>query len=199
MKAKIWRWFSADAIQPWRHRTKIFPPDPDFELKATRVLDLYARHFEGNLLGRRDYVISADEKTSVQARGRRHPPSLPAASGPGASSTSTAGAVALAYFAAWDVDQAKVFGRCEPTTGIEPCGRLVDQVMGREPYGSARQVYWVVDNGSSHRGQAAGARLQRRWPNALLVHLPVHALWLNQIWDLLLSCPAQGSHPQRLR
>lgn len=82
MKAKIWRWFSADAIQPWRHRTKIFPPDPDFELKATRVLDLYARHFEGNLLGRRDYVISADEKTSVQARGRRHPTLSPGSVGP---------------------------------------------------------------------------------------------------------------------
>src|SRR5205823_7650034 len=56
-----------------------------------------------------------------------------------------------------------------------------DQVMGTEPYASARRVFWVVDNGSSHRGQAAVDRLNHRWPNARLVQLPVHASWLNQV------------------
>jgi hypothetical protein len=88
---------------------------------------------------------------------------------------------ALAYLAAWDVGRAKVFGRCEPTSGIEPFGRLVEQVMTREPYASARCVYWVVDNGSSHRGQASIDRLEGRWHNLRLVHLPVHASWLNQV------------------
>jgi hypothetical protein len=88
---------------------------------------------------------------------------------------------ALAYLAAWDVHRARLFGRCEPTTGIEPFGRLVDQVMTVEPYASAKRVYWVVDNGSSHRGQASVDRLQGQWPNLRLVHLPVHASWLNQI------------------
>ena len=74
-----------------------------------------------------------------------------------------------------------MFGRCEPATGIEPFGRLVEQVMTTEPYASARRVFWVVDNGSSHRGNAACARMTKRWPNALLVQLPVHASWLNQV------------------
>lgn len=74
-----------------------------------------------------------------------------------------------------------MFGRCEPATGIEPFGRLVAQVMTTEPYASARRVYWVVDNGSSHRGQAAARRLQDQWPTLRLVHLPVHASWLNQV------------------
>jgi hypothetical protein len=82
--------------------------------------------------------------------------------------------------AAWDVHRAKVFGRCEDTTGIEPFNRLVDQVMTTEPYASARRVFWVVDNGSSHRGQAVD-RLQNRWPTLRLIHLPVHASWLNQV------------------
>ncbi len=77
--------------------------------------------------------------------------------------------------------QAKVFGRCEPKTGIKPFGRLVDQVMTTEPYASARRVFWVVDNGSSHRGQAACERLSERWHNATLVQLPIHASWLNQV------------------
>jgi hypothetical protein len=89
---------------------------------------------------------------------------------------------ALAYMAAWDVHRAKIMGRCEPTTGIEPFRRLVAQVMTTEPYASARRVFWVVDNGSSHRGNAAAERLRNDWPNATLVSLPVHASWLNQIW-----------------
>ncbi|MDQ6949607.1 MAG: transposase [Actinomycetota bacterium] len=88
---------------------------------------------------------------------------------------------ALAYLAAWDVHRARVFGRCEATTGIEPFGRLVTQVMTTEPYASARRVFWVVDNGSSHRGAAAAERLSSAWPNAVLVNLPTHASWLNQI------------------
>ncbi|HVM00136.1 MAG TPA: transposase [Egibacteraceae bacterium] len=88
---------------------------------------------------------------------------------------------ALAYLAAWDVHHAKVFGRCEATSGIAPFMRLVDDVMRQEPYASARRVFWVVDNGSSHRGQAAIDRLRAAYDNAHLVHLPVHASWLNQV------------------
>ena len=87
----------------------------------------------------------------------------------------------LAYLAAWDCHQAKISGRCEPATGIEPFRRLVHQVMSTEPYASARRVFWIVDNGSSHRGQAAARRLTADWPNAILVPLPVHASWLNQV------------------
>ena len=86
----------------------------------------------------------------------------------------------LDYLAAWEVPRARLFGRLEPSTGIEPFGRLVAQVMSVEPYASARRVFWVVDNGSSHRGQRSAERLQRQWPNLRLVHLPVHASWLNQ-------------------
>ncbi len=88
---------------------------------------------------------------------------------------------ALAYLAAWDVHRAKLFGRCETKTGIAPFERLVEQVMRQEPYRSAERVFWIVDNGSSHRGVASVRRLQERWPNLVLVHLPVHASWLNQI------------------
>ncbi len=53
--------------------------------------------------------------------------------------------------------------------------------MTKEPYASARRVFWIVDNGSSHRGRKSIDRLQGRWPNLVLVHTPVHASWLNQI------------------
>jgi hypothetical protein len=87
---------------------------------------------------------------------------------------------ALAYMAAWDVHRGRVFGRCEATTGIAAFGRLVEQVMTVEPYASANRVFWIVDNGSSHRGQAAIGRMRQAWPTARMVHTPVHASWLNQ-------------------
>jgi hypothetical protein len=177
----IWRWLSDDAIRPWRQRSWIFPRAPDFEARAGRVLDLYAGCWEGKTLGKRDYVISADEKTSIQARIRCHPTLAPASTRDLRVEHEYDRGGALAYLAGWDVHRAKIFGRCEPTTGIAPFGRLVDQVMTTEPYASARRVFWVVDNGSSHRGQRAVDRMRRAWPNAHLVQLPIHASWLNQI------------------
>ncbi|MGH7429796.1 MAG: IS630 family transposase [Candidatus Methylomirabilaceae bacterium] len=177
----IWRWLSSDAIRPWAHRSWIFPRDPDFEAKAGRVLDLYARRWNGRRLRPNEYVISADEKTSIQARIRVHPTTPP---GPGQimrveHEYERGGA--LAYLAALDVHRAKLFGRCEATTGIDPFDRLVAQVMRRKIYREARRVFWVVDNGSSHRGEASVRRLQGAYPNLVLVHLPIHASWLNQI------------------
>ena len=87
----------------------------------------------------------------------------------------------LAYLAAYDVHHAQVIGHCAPTTGIAPFTALVTKVMTREPYASARRVFWIVDNGSSHRGWTAAARLSEAFPNAVMVHTPVHASWLNQI------------------
>jgi hypothetical protein len=177
----IWRWLSEDAIRPWAHRSWIFPRDPQFEAKAGQVLDLYAGTFEGKRLRRDEYVVSADEMPSIQALARCHP-TQPAGPGrPMRVEHEYKRRGTLAYMAAWDVHRAKVFGRCEPTTGIVPFARLVAQVMGQEPYASARRVFWVVDNGSSHNGAAAVRRLQEAWPRSVLVHTPIHASWLNQV------------------
>ncbi|MEV0374664.1 transposase [Streptomyces sp. NPDC050636] len=87
----------------------------------------------------------------------------------------------MAYLAAYDVHHAKVFGRTEPRTGIVPFMNLVTQVMSRESYASAKRVFWILDNGSSHRGKTAAARLTNAFPNTVMVHTPVHASWLNQV------------------
>lgn len=50
----------------------VFPRDPDFAGKAGRILDLYARQWQGSLLKEDEFVISADEKTGIQARRRKH-------------------------------------------------------------------------------------------------------------------------------
>jgi hypothetical protein len=177
----IWRWLHEDAIKPWQTRSWIFPRDPAFAEKAGRVLDLYARRSDGRRLRPDEYVICADEKSQLQALGRRHE-SVPAGPGrPALYEFEYRRGGTLAYLAAWDVHHATLFDRVEPKTGIAPFGRLVEQVMGVEPYASARRVFWIVDNGSSHAGQASIRRLQAAYPNATLIHLPIHASWLNQV------------------
>jgi hypothetical protein len=177
----VQRWLAEDVLRPWRHQSWIFPRAADFELKAGRVLDLYHRLWEGVALQADEYVVSADEKTSLQPRARLHPTQPPGPGQPMRVEHEYERGGALAYLAAWDVHRAKLFGRCEPTTGIVPFGNLVEQVMTQEPYVSARRVFWILDNGSSHRGAASVERLQTAWPNLRVVHLPVHASWLNQI------------------
>lgn len=177
----IRRWLAADAIKPWLHRSWIFPRDPDFAVKAARVLDLYDRVWNGRRLRPDEYVISADEKSQLQALHRRHTDLPPGPERTRRVEFEYVRGGTLAYLAALDVHHATVIGRCAPTTGIVPFSNLVEQVMTQEPYASARRVFWVVDNGSSHAGQASIDRMRQAWPTAELVHLPVHASWLNQI------------------
>jgi transposase len=126
-------------------------------------------------------VISADEKSQLQALRRRHPELPPA---PGRTRRVefeyTRGGT-LAYFGAYDVHRAQLIGMSAPTTGIAPFGQLVEKVMTTEPYASAKRVFWIVDNGSSHNGHRSVQRMRAAWPTCELVHLPIHASWLNQI------------------
>lgn len=177
----IWRILNEDAIRPWYHQSWIFPRDPCFLEKASHVLDLYQRIWKDKPLEEDIFVISADEKTQIQALARSHPtrPPKPGMVMQVENEYERGGTVA--YMAALDVFSGKVFGTVEPTTGIKPFGRLIDQVMSQEPYASAKRVFWIVDNGSSHHPNTFPKRLHDAYGNATAIHLPFHASWLNQI------------------
>jgi hypothetical protein len=177
----LWRWLHEDAIRPWFHRSWIFPRDPEFAAKAGRVLDLYARQWNGKALKDDEFVISADEKTSIQARRRKHPTHTCRARTPMHVEHEYFRCGAWTYIAALDVHNARIFGRCESKNGIAPFDRLVEQVMTRPPYNDARHVFWIVDNCSAHRGAKSVERLRNLYPCLTLVHAPVHASWLNQV------------------
>ncbi|WP_309234347.1 IS630 family transposase [Streptomyces lunaelactis] len=166
------RWLAQDALKPWQHRSWIFTTSPGFRLKAAWVLDLYARTWQGEQLGDDEYVISADEKTSIQARCRCHPTLAPGKARAMRVNHTYGRGGALAYLAAYDVHDAWVFGRTEERTGIVPFMNLATQVMSQEPYASAKRVFWIVGNGSSHRGQKAADRLTAAFPNTVMVHTP---------------------------
>jgi DDE superfamily endonuclease len=180
-RSTVWRILDTDAIKPWRYKYWIFPRDLRFAEKAGPILDLYAGLWQGQPLGPKDHILSADEKTSIQARRRCHPSLPPAPGRPAYIENEYKRGGALQYLAAWDVRRGYVMGRCEPKTGSAPFGRLVNQVLAEEPYRSGERLFWIVDNGSSHRGAAAKKRLRQVDARIILVHTPVHASWLNQV------------------
>jgi len=200
----VWRILDEDAIKPWQYEHWIFPRAADFFAKAAVVLDLYEGYWQEERLDPFDRILSSDEKTSIQARVRLHTTLGPAPGRRRRVEAEYERGGALQYLAAWDVQEGLVMGRCEAKTGIEPFGRLVQQVMERPEYGGADRVFWVVDNGSSHRGQASVRRLQKAYANAILVHTPVHASWLNQVevyfslWQRKVLTPNDSANLQEL-
>jgi transposase len=180
--SSILRILAEHPIKPWQYQSWIFPRDPQFAAKATVILDLYQGYYQGKRLAPGDRVISVDAKPSIQARNRCHPASPPARGQPMRVEHEYERAGALALLAALDVHTGQVPAAATPaTTGIAPFMALMGQVMSAEPYKSAPRVFVIVDNGSDHRGKKAARRLRAAWPNAIMIHTPVHASWLNQV------------------
>jgi transposase len=169
-------------VKPWQYQSWIFPRDPDFAARAAVILDLYQGCYQGKQLQPGDRIISVDAKPSIQARGRRHPTAPPGPGQPMRVEHEYQRNGALALLAALDVHTGQVPAAATPsTTGIAPFMALMGQVMNRPPYKDAPRVFVIVDNGSDHRGPKAARRLRAAWPNAIMIHTPVHASWLNQV------------------
>ena len=179
--SSILRILSEHPVKPWQYQSWIYPRDPNFAAKASVVLDLYQGRYQGKPLRPGDRILSVDAKPSIQARGRCHP-TLPAAPGkPARVEHEYLRNGALALLAAFDVHTGKVFASTPKTTGIAPFMALMAQVMSQPEYANAPRVFVIVDNGSDHRGRAAIDRLRKAHPNAIMIHTPVHASWLNQV------------------
>jgi transposase len=178
--SSILRILAEHPIKPWQYQSWIYPRDPAFAARAAVILDLYQGSYQGKRLPPGDRILSVDAKPSIQARGRCHETSPPAPGRPARVEHEYQRNGALALLAALDVHTGKVFAATPETTGIKPFMTLMDQVMTQPPYKDAPRVFVIVDNGSDHRGQAAADRLRKAHPNAIMIHTPVHASWLNQ-------------------
>ncbi len=179
--SSVLRILAEHPVKPWQYRSWISPRDPDFAAKAAVILDLYQGYYRGARLRPGDRILSVDAKPSIQARGRCRP-TAPATRGtPVRVEHEYVRHGALALLAALDVHTGKVFASTPEATGIAPFMDLMGQVMSRPEYKDAPRVFVIVDNGSDHRGQAAAGRLRDAYPNAIMIHTPVHASWLNQV------------------
>jgi len=179
--SSVLRILAEHPVKPWQYQSWIYPRDPDFEARAKVTLDLYQGFYQGEPLGPDDRILSFDAKPQINARSRLHP-TLPAAPGrPVRYEHEYKRKGSLALLAGLDVRTGTVFASTPVTTGIKPFMDLAGQVMARPEYKNAPRVFVIVDNGSDHRGQAAITRLASAHPNAIMIHTPLHASWLNQI------------------
>jgi len=179
--SSVLRILAGHPVKPWQYQSWISPRDPDFDAKAAVILDLYQGYYQGRRLQPGDRILSVDAKPSIQARSRCRP-TTPAARGkPVKVEHEYVRHGALALLAALDVHTGKVFAATPPATGIAPFTDLIGKIMRRPEYKDAPRVFVIVDNGSDHRGQAAADRLRNTHPNAIMIHTPVHASWLNQV------------------
>ena len=140
-RSTVWRILHEEAIKPWQHESWLYPRDPRFVEKAGPILELYAGRWEGKPLGPKDYVLSSDEKTSIQARKRRHEETPPRPRQTRRIESEYKRCGALQYLAVWDVRRGLIMGRCEAKTGIAPFGRLLDQMLDRSPYREAERLF----------------------------------------------------------
>ena len=181
--SSVLRILAEHPVKPWQYQSWISPRDPDFAARASVILDLYQGFYQGKRLRPGDRILSVDAKPSIQARGRCRPTSPARPGKPVRVEHEYVRHGALALLAALDVRNGKVFASTPATTGIAPFMDLMTQVMSQPPYRDAPRVFVIVDNGSDHRGQAAVKRLHDAWPNAIMIHTPVHASWLNRNWS----------------
>jgi hypothetical protein len=175
----IRRWLREDAIRPWSHRNWVFPRDPHFLEKASRVLDLYHGMWAGKPLGEKDVVVCADEKRIQMVR-REVPTAPPSPGQPMKVEHEYERLGVIAYHAVLDVRTGKVAGRCAARSRAVDFQATVDAVMAEAPCQSAERVFWIVDNGPAHTPRSFPMWLEEHHPKAVAVHLPVHASWLNQ-------------------
>jgi len=179
--SSVLRILAEHPVRPWQYQSWVYPRDPDFEARAKVVLDLYQGYYDGEPLALGDRILSFDAKPQINARRRLHP-TLPAAPGrPVRYEHEYKRQGSLTLLACLDVHTGTVFASTPRTTGITPFMDLAGQVMARPEYKNAARVFVIAGNGSDHRGQSAITRLARAHPNAIMIHTPVHASWLNQI------------------
>jgi len=109
-------------------------------------------------------VISADEKSQLQALRRKHPGLPP---GPGRHAGVEFEYVrggTLAYMAAYDVHHATVFGQIAPMTGIEPLTNLVEQVMTTQATPASTSI--AQASGSAIRSRSFTRAVSRTEPRS---------------------------------
>jgi len=180
-RSTLCRWYHADALRPWRYHQWLFPRDPLFLDKAGVILDLYHGVWQGEALGPDDYILSADEKSQLQILPRVHATRAPQPGRMGQVEFEYERLGTLTYQAALDVRLGRVIGQIVEGNCIQTFSQLVDRVMNQPPYITAHRVFWVVDNGGSHHPSTFPARLSALYQQAIAIHLPVHASWLNQV------------------
>jgi transposase len=166
---RIWE---AHELQPHRLRSFKRSRDPNFEAKLRDVVGLYVDPPQHAV------VLSLDEKTQIQALDRTQP-GLPLKRGKCATMThdyKRNGTTTL--FAALNVLEGNVIGRCMQRHTHEDFIRFLNSVESKVPAG--KSIHAILDNYATHKHPKVLAWLARH-PRWTFHFTPTSASWLNAV------------------
>ena len=169
MVHRVWK---ANGLKPHRVRTFKLSRDPDFEAKLIDVVGLYLNPPE------RALVLSADEKTSIQALDRTQPslPMIPGRCGTMTHDYKRNGTTTL--FAAIDMVQGTVIASCMARHRHQEWIKFLNQIDRETP--ADLDIHLIVDNYATHKHPKVKAWLKRH--RHFHVHfIPTSSSWLNVI------------------
>jgi transposase len=166
---RIWR---AHGLQPHRVRRFKLSRDPEFVPKLRDIVGLYVDPPAHAI------VLSVDEKSQIQALDRTQPglPLKPGRLGTMTHDYKRNGTTTL--FAALDVLEGKVIGRCMQRHRHQEFIRFLNTIEAETAAGKI--VHVILDNYGSHKHPKVLAWLDRH-PRFVFHYTPKSASWLNAV------------------
>lgn len=170
--ASVQRIWQKHGLAPHRVRSFKLSNDPQFADKLRDVVGLYMDPPDHAV------VLSVDEKSQIQALDRTQP-GLPLKKGRAGTMThddKRNGTTTL--FAAFDVLEGKVLGRCGPRHRHQEFVRFLDDIERQVPAGKA--VHVILDNYATHKHEKVRDWLARH-PRFTFHFTPTSCSWLNAV------------------
>src|SRR6516225_1592230 len=166
---RIWK---ASGLKPHLTRTFKLSNDPNFAEKVRDIVGLYLNPPDKAL------VLSVDEKSQIQALDRTQPglPMKPGRCGTMTHDYQRRGTTTL--FAALNVLDGKVIGRCMQRHRHQEFIRFLNAVEASVP--ARKQVHAIADNYATHKHPKVREWLARH-PRWTFHFTPTSASWLNAV------------------
>jgi len=185
--SSVGRWLKAERLRPWRYHSWQHIHDPQTFLQRARpVLQAYAQ--AQVLLRAGTWLVSLDEKTSIQAREGEQPPRPARPGKPMRHEARYHRRAARHLFAGLSVADGQVYGTCRERKCFVDFQAFLQQVIIPEALRRKVQtVTFILDNGTTHapkqlerwlREQEAGCSERLHFQ---VLWLPPNASWLDQI------------------
>jgi putative transposase len=179
-KSTVQRVWSAFGLQPHRHKSFKLSNDPFFVDKLRDIVGLYLNPPENAV------VLCVDEKSQCQALERTQPV-LPMGLGYVEGVTHDYirhGTTTL--FAALDIANGKVIGRCQPHHRHQEFLRFLKEIDQSVP--DTLDLHLVMDNYATHKHPKVRLWLANR-PRYHIHFTPTYSSWLNQVerWFALIT------------
>jgi transposase len=185
--SSVGRWLKAERLRPWRYHAWQHIHDPQtFLQRACPVLKAYAQ--AQALLRAGTWLVSLDEKTSIQAREGEYPPRPALPDKPVLHEARYQRRGARHLFAGLSVADGQVYGTCRERKCFVDFQAFLQQVIIPEALRRKVQtVTFILDNGTTHapkqlerwlREQEAACNERLHFQ---VLWLPPNASWLDQI------------------